>query len=149
MILSRYYILPVYANIYIAIQCGDPGTPANGDRTISSQAIGGTVRYTCNSGYYLVGDSERTCRSSGSSSAAWSGSLPRCDPLECSDPGTPSNGGRNLGGRRVGDRVSYSCNSGYSLVGDSERTCQSSGSTSAAWSGSLPRCEGELIAVGV
>ena len=136
------YIVYYFLLTHAALVCGDPGTPRNGARRISSSGIGGIVYYTCDSGYYLSGDSERTCQQSGSNRAAWSGSLATCIAIECSDPGTPSNGGRNLGGRRVGDRVSYFCNSGYSLVGDSERTCQSSGLSSAVWSGSLPRCEG-------
>ena len=56
---------------------------------------------------------------------------------DCGDPGTPQNGIRRLSGTRQGDRVVYSCNSGFQLNGDRRRQCQSTG----VWSGSLPTCE--------
>ena len=37
--------------------------------------------------------------------------------------------------------ATYSCNTGYNLVGDSTRTCQATGE----WSGSAPTCEGMLV----
>ncbi len=68
----------------------------------------------------------------------------RCQPLT-----QPSNGvvsistgthGVNLG---VGAIATYSCNSGYGLVGQASRTCVSGGGTTGTWSGSQPTCEGK------
>ena len=56
---------------------------------------------------------------------------------DCGDPGVPQNGRRSLSGTRQGDRVDYSCNSGFELSGDRQRQCQSDGT----WSGSLPTCK--------
>ena len=41
-------------------------------------------------------------------------------------------------GTTNGQTATYSCNTGYNLVGDSTRTCQATGN----WSGSAPTCAG-------
>ena len=53
---------------------------------------------------------------------------------------TPGADNSNIG---LGSVVSYSCNLGYVLVGQTTRVCQSSGTT-GVWSGSQPTCEGKL-----
>ncbi len=67
----------------------------------------------------------------------------RCQPLT-----QPSNGrvsfstgthGVSLG---VGAIATYSCNTGYGLVGQASRTCVSDGGTTGIWSGSQSTCEG-------
>ena len=40
-------------------------------------------------------------------------------------------------GTTLGQTATYSCNTGYNLVGDGTRTCQATGN----WSGSEPTCE--------
>ena len=40
-------------------------------------------------------------------------------------------------GTTLGQTATYSCNTGYNLMGDSTRTCQATGE----WSGSVPTCE--------
>ena len=59
---------------FSAINCGDPGTPTNGQRTLSSTTYNSVVTYTCDVGYTLQGSNSRTCQSSGQ----WSGSVPQC-----------------------------------------------------------------------
>lgn len=54
--------------------CGDPGTPTNGDKIETGSMEGDTVYYTCDSGFKLSGDVTRTCQSNGQ----WSGTLPKC-----------------------------------------------------------------------
>ena len=54
--------------------CGDPGTPTNGQRSLSSTTYNSVVTYTCDVGYTLQGSNSRTCQSSGQ----WSGSVPQC-----------------------------------------------------------------------
>ena len=62
--------------------------------------------------------------------------------IKCADPGSLRNGRRTISSLNVGGTVTYYCNSGYRLVGDSSRRCTSDGRGGAYWSGSLPRCEG-------
>lgn len=55
--------------------------------------------------------------------------------IRCEDPGFPFNGGRT-GELFCGERVFYTCNRGFVLQGDSQRTCQENG----AFDGRLPQC---------
>ena len=43
-------------------------------------------------------------------------------------------------GTTFGQTATYSCNTGYNLVGNSTQTCQATG----VWSGSAPTCQGVL-----
>ena len=56
------------------VDCGDPGTPDNGLRDLSSTTTGSTVQYSCQGGYMLQGNSSRTCEANG----VWSGEVPTC-----------------------------------------------------------------------
>ena len=45
------------------------------------------------------------------------------------------------GGTTLGSTITYSCNTGYTLTGDANRTCQ----TNRTYDGSEPACEGEIL----
>lgn len=57
--------------------------------------------------------------------------------MDCGDPGTLTNGLRELNGTAFRSSVTYSCNAGYVIKGEGLRNCLSSG----FWSGSLPLCD--------
>ena len=62
--------------------------------------------------------------------------------VDCGNLTDPANGQVNhTGGTTVGQTATYSCNTGYNLVGDSTRTCQAREN----WSGSAPTCQGMLL----
>ena len=62
--------------------------------------------------------------------------------MDCDSLTDPANGQVDLtSGTTFGQTATYSCNTGYNLVGDSTRTCQTVGN----WSGSRPTCEGMLL----
>ena len=61
--------------------------------------------------------------------------------VDCGNLTDPANGTVNDTDRTFGQTATYSCDTGYSLVGDRTRTCQASGS----WSGSAPTCQGTFI----
>ena len=67
------YSLPAIS----AVDCRDPGTPTNGQRSLSSTTYNSVVTYTCDVGYTLQGSNSRTCQSNGQ----WSGSLPQCNRM--------------------------------------------------------------------
>ena len=62
--------------------------------------------------------------------------------VDCGTLTNPANGQVNqTAGTTFGRTATYSCNTGYNLVGVSTRTCQATGS----WSGSAPTCQGMLL----
>ncbi len=121
------------------LDCGDPGTLANGLREMNGTTFQSAVTYSCHAGYVIKGDSIRRCLSNG----FWSGSLPLCQPVDCGIPGMPHNGYGVYNLTILDAMVTYSCNRGYSLVGNPKRTCLNSGS----WSGSIPECRGVCVCV--
>ena len=64
--------MPVY--LFIVVNCGDPGTPVNGTRTVSTFSYPITVNYTCNNGFRLIGNRSLNCLDCGH----WSGAPPTC-----------------------------------------------------------------------
>ncbi|XP_064386377.1 sushi, von Willebrand factor type A, EGF and pentraxin domain-containing protein 1-like isoform X2 [Halichondria panicea] len=122
--------------------------PTNGGITYAggstdNRPVGATATYSCITGYTLNGGTTRTCGSDGE----WSGSTPTCQgptepPTICPDLTVPANGmiGYNMGTgspRPVDTVATYTCNPGYTLSGDSTRTCGSGG----VWSGFAPTCQ--------
>ena len=66
--------------------------------------------------------------------------------VDCGSLTDPANGNVTLNaGTKFEQTATYSCNTGYNLVGDSTRTCQATGE----WSGSAPTCAGMLLHMGI
>ena len=62
--------------------------------------------------------------------------------VDCGNLTAPANGQVDLTSRTTfGQTATYSCNTGYNLVGDSTRTCEATGN----WSGSAPFCQSMLL----
>ena len=60
--------------------------------------------------------------------------------VDCSALANPANGQVSTTGTTFGQTATYSCNTGYNLMGDNTRTCEAGGE----WSGSEPTCQGML-----
>ena len=59
--------------------------------------------------------------------------------VDCGNLTHPANGQvDHTAGTTFGQTATFSCNTGYNLVGDSTLTCQATGN----WSGSAPTCAG-------
>ena len=56
------------------VDCGHPGTPRNGSVMFDDTLEGSVATYTCDFGFGLVGDSERTCQFD----QTWTGTEPTC-----------------------------------------------------------------------
>ena len=71
-----YNFLAVFLLLISAVvDCGDAGTPDNGDTMQTTTTFGSIVNHTCNTGFALNGSSQRECLESGN----WSQPLPSCE----------------------------------------------------------------------
>ena len=61
--------------------------------------------------------------------------------VDCDTLSNPANGQVSTNGTTFEQTATYSCNTGYNLMGDNTRTCQATGE----WSGSEPTCERMLL----
>ena len=61
--------------MYIVVQCRDPGNPANGGKLVKIGFVyGGSVEFTCDKDYTLIGASTIYCQEN----KEWTSSVPRC-----------------------------------------------------------------------
>ena len=59
----------------IAVECGDPGKPTNGEQIVKKGYVyGGSVKFVCDKNYTLVGTDVVYCQANRS----WSSPVPRC-----------------------------------------------------------------------
>ncbi|WAR06916.1 CSMD3-like protein, partial [Mya arenaria] len=127
--------------IFLILDCGSVGILANGmvenPNETSFQKI---ARFKCNLGYFLIANVSRVCSVNASGVMFWSGTNPTCRIKECKMLLNPKDGVVNLSsGTTYGHNASYTCNKGYTLIGDKVRQCQASGS----WEGAEPSCLAE------
>ena len=61
--------------------------------------------------------------------------------ISCNQLDDLSNGRVSPRTGNFGDVAKYSCDTGYTLSGPAERTCQAD----ERWSGSVPTCRGEML----
>ncbi|NXG63318.1 ZP3R protein, partial [Hemiprocne comata] len=124
------------------VKCLHPPSIANGKhsrRSSDTFGVGALVRYRCKRGFSLIGNKSVHCTASG----AWSRPLPRCEVVKCLHPPNITNGklkGNISDTFSYGQSVSYTCNPGYSLVGNAFINC----TTSGTWSQPPPQCKGML-----
>lgn len=97
--------------------------------------IGALVKYRCERGYKVVGESLSTCEDSGT----WSGVTPHCQYVDCGNPGFLQNGKMTLATNATyyGATALYECDEHWQLDGVSRRLCQDNGT----WSSEAPVCK--------
>ena len=106
--------------------------PAHGTIAAPQTEIGSTVTYACEAGYSLDGASARTCLEDGT----WSGRPPQCVAGGCMQLQDPANGAVAISGTGTGATATFTCATGFDLIGAPTRTCQADGN----WSGAAPTC---------
>ncbi|XP_038073405.1 sushi domain-containing protein 2-like [Patiria miniata] len=130
----------------VPVTCDALMEPANGQKRVSSNNVGGVARFTCDDGYTLRGNSELVCQENGT----WSWEVPTCVPVTCDALMEPANGHMEASSNSVGGVASFTCDDGYTLhnsqglQGDSEIVCQDNGTWSREVPSCLPRSNGGL-----
>ncbi|XP_064397056.1 sushi, von Willebrand factor type A, EGF and pentraxin domain-containing protein 1-like isoform X3 [Halichondria panicea] len=119
------------------IDCGPRASPINGQvETTPSTTFTSTATYSCSNGYDLVGITERVCEADGDWSLQGSPD-PVCNPVDCGQLTSPSNGLVTVSVTTFLSEAMYSCSNGYILMGVASRTCMADRN----WSDAEPTCE--------
>ncbi|NWW93611.1 DAF1 protein, partial [Rhynochetos jubatus] len=133
-------LILICTSLFSMRRCPQPADIAHGSLSGPAKVVfspGTSVSYICEPGFSLIGTASIYCTQSG----AWSHPPPVCQVAKCSHPPHITNGkltGNISDTFSYGVSVSYSCNPGYSLVGNAFITCTASGT----WSQPPPRCKG-------
>ncbi|NWR45865.1 CR2 protein, partial [Regulus satrapa] len=131
----------ICTSLFSALHCSKPADITHGSFRGPAKAVftpGTSVNYICEPGFSLLGTASIYCTASG----AWSHPPPVCQAVKCPQPPSITHGrskGNSSGTFPPGAAVSYSCEPGYSLLGNALIQCTASGS----WSQPLPQCKGE------
>ncbi|XP_064877915.1 sushi, von Willebrand factor type A, EGF and pentraxin domain-containing protein 1-like isoform X3 [Oncorhynchus nerka] len=121
------------APMCVPAECEEPSSPDHGSVNITDTTLGSLVKYSCEQGYELEGESVRQCVAG----RQWSDVPPVCRPISCDDPGNIDNGSNHVDSFLYLGVLHYKCNSGFNLKGGDTRTCQAD----ARWDGEKPWCE--------
>ncbi|NXV39883.1 C4BPA protein, partial [Rissa tridactyla] len=125
----------------IGKSCGEPEIPNGKVHYTTDLRFGATVNYTCNEGYRLVGEPTSQCILKGDD-VYWN-KIPHCDIIPCSPPPGIKNG-QVMNGHNdfvYGMVATYSCNEGFSLIGDDKIHCMMNNNLDGIWSGPAPECK--------
>ena len=70
--------------------------------------------------------------------------------MECPELDNPPNGQVNVDNSNhiQGANATYSCSTGFMLIGNTMRQCENTGGPTGEWSGSDPTCERKLLIEG-
>ncbi|XP_016404474.1 complement receptor type 1-like isoform X3 [Sinocyclocheilus rhinocerous] len=106
--------------------CGSLADFLNGRYEMTGKLFGDTAKPVCVKGYMLAGqETTRTCRDQG-----WDGKDPVCEPVKCSAPPVIENGqleDEPFESYDYSQAVSYRCNKGLNLIGQSTLHCSEDG----------------------
>ncbi|XP_065196230.1 sushi, von Willebrand factor type A, EGF and pentraxin domain-containing protein 1-like [Sycon ciliatum] len=107
------------------VNCTVPGI-LNGTVNASVIHFGQKVRYACTSGLLLIGDAMPACTPSRTLT-----SVPFCQNGDCAVHPVTNGKSSVIGGILEGQKVNFTCNRGFSLVGKAESTCAADGTITA------------------
>ncbi|XP_053247172.1 P-selectin isoform X3 [Podarcis raffonei] len=124
-----------------AVKCPGLPKPDNGHLNCTHPfghfAYGSSCNFSCSAGFQLLGSEMLDCTAQG----RWTEQLPQCQAVRCPSLQTPDNGKGNCshpyGRFAYHSSCTFSCNSGFELVGSEELECTDQGN----WSRDVPICE--------
>uniref|UniRef100_A0A8C7PT42 Sushi, von Willebrand factor type A, EGF and pentraxin domain-containing protein 1 n=1 Tax=Oncorhynchus mykiss TaxID=8022 RepID=A0A8C7PT42_ONCMY len=121
------------APMCVPAECEDPPSPDHGSVNVTDTSLGSLVKYSCEEGYELEGESVRQCVAG----RQWSDLPPVCRPISCGDPGDIDNGSAEGDSFLYLEVLRYECSSGFVLKDGDTRTCKADGK----WDAEKPWCE--------
>uniref|UniRef100_A0A673BJS4 CUB and Sushi multiple domains 2 n=1 Tax=Sphaeramia orbicularis TaxID=375764 RepID=A0A673BJS4_9TELE len=126
---------------YSAAYCSPPTNPVNGTvHSLTGTKLGSTLRFSCDQGFRLIGQSSATCTRTAQGVYQWNAPVPLCQVMSCGMPVPPVNGSIVGQDFSLGARATYQCNPGFRLSGPVTTSviCQETG----RWSPieAPPRC---------
>lgn len=108
------------------VSCGSPGEVRNGWYDVAEGVeFGSVARAHCDSGYVLLGISQRTCMHRG-----WSGRVAVCEPIDCGPAPDITNGAAESEPEEsysYGAVIRYRCRPGLTLIGSPAIHCDKTG----------------------
>uniref|UniRef100_H3CV01 CUB and Sushi multiple domains 2 n=1 Tax=Tetraodon nigroviridis TaxID=99883 RepID=H3CV01_TETNG len=125
----------------VAAYCSPPSFPINGSvHSLTGTKLGSTLRFSCDQGFRLIGQSSATCTRTPQGIHQWNAPVPLCQVMSCGMPVPPVNGSIVGQDFSLGARSAYQCNPGFRLAGPVTNSviCQESGRWSTTEA--LPRC---------
>ncbi|NWI84793.1 C4BPA protein, partial [Pitta sordida] len=127
-------------NFCVAKSCGQPDIPNGQFHTKTDLLFGATITFTCDIGYRLVGPPSAQCVVR-NDEVYWS-NVPSCEIILCLPPPEIKNGQLLTGDQEYtfGMAASYSCDEGFSLIGEATIYC-TMGNPSGTWSSPAPECK--------
>ncbi|XP_009701268.1 PREDICTED: C4b-binding protein alpha chain-like, partial [Cariama cristata] len=121
--------------------CGAPEIMNGEFNDTTNVLFGARITYSCNTGYRLVGKPTAECVLK-DNEVSWD-SVPHCAIIPCLPPPVIENGQLSSGDGDFifGMAVTYSCNKGFSLIGDETIRCTMDDNFEGIWSGPAPECK--------
>ncbi|XP_067839671.1 sushi, von Willebrand factor type A, EGF and pentraxin domain-containing protein 1 [Heptranchias perlo] len=114
--------------------CNAPPSPPNGQAKYNTLEVGQTVKFHCDEGYDVEGESSAECMANGS----WSQPVPVCKAKRCAaPPNIPEGAVLSDSVFYINQKVTIQCQTGYQLHGNAVITC----STDQTWSPVTAYCE--------
>ncbi|XP_045463202.1 sushi, von Willebrand factor type A, EGF and pentraxin domain-containing protein 1 [Harmonia axyridis] len=109
-------------------------TSESNSASVATYKVSALVKYRCERGYKIVGESLSTCEETGQ----WSGQVPECTYVDCGEPEAVNHGKVILTSNATyyGAIALYSCDTNFELDGVSRRICLEN----ATWSLQPPIC---------
>ncbi|AKJ93655.1 complement binding [Raccoonpox virus] len=124
-------------NQCIKRKCPSPRDIENGRLEVTGTDFGSSITYSCDSGYKMIGEPISYCELGYTGSMVWNPEPPICESVKCVSPPSIDHGSNN-GYSDIytdGTVVTYTCDSGYSLIGNENILC-----SGGEWS-DVPTCK--------
>ncbi|CAH1773668.1 unnamed protein product [Owenia fusiformis] len=114
------------------IECEPLGAVPNGEIIGYDHGFRDVITYVCRDGFEMTGSNKQTCQEDGT----WSGKPPTCVPIQCPAPPPLPNGKIDGKYHEYKDKIQFTCDEGYVLVGESSLECMAD----KMWNGNFPSC---------